>query len=138
LKTLAVRIRQQNANALAVAQFLETHAGVTQVYYPGLASHPDHEIAKRQMSGFGGMVCADLGGSYARAERFFDRLGVIKRAASLGGVESLCSLPVITSQYGHSDEQLREAGVTRGMVRLSIGLEDAADLIADLDQALGA
>jgi cystathionine beta-lyase/cystathionine gamma-synthase len=88
------------------------------------------------MTGFGGMVTFDLGGSFERAERAFDRLRLINRAASLGGVESLVSLPVITSQWGHTDEQLREAGVTRGMIRLSVGLEDPADLIADLDQAL--
>ena len=104
---------------------------------PGLPSHPDHAIAKRQMTGFGGMVCFDLDGGYDRAERVYDRLQVIKRAASLGGVESLISMPVLTSQWGHTDEQLRDAGVTRGMLRLSVGLEDAADLIADLDQALG-
>ena len=89
------------------------------------------------MSGFGGMVCVDVGGGYDRAARFFDRLQVFQRAASLGGVESLCSLPVLTSQWGHTDDELREAGVTRSMARLSIGLEDADDLIADLDQALG-
>jgi cystathionine beta-lyase/cystathionine gamma-synthase len=137
LKTLQVRIDRQNASALALAQWLERDTRVTQVYYPGLASHPDHAIARRQMRGFGGMVCIDLGGSYDRAARLFDRLTVIQRAASLGGVESLCSLPVLTSQYGHTDEQLAQAGVTRGMVRLSIGLEDPDDLIEDLDQALG-
>jgi len=89
------------------------------------------------MSGFGGMVCFDLNGEYERAARFYDRLRVIKRAASLGGVESLVSLPVLTSQWGHTDDQLREAGVTRGMVRLSVGLESLEDLIADVDQALG-
>ena len=89
------------------------------------------------MTGFGGMVCFDLDGRYDRAERVYDRLQVITRAASLGGVESLVSLPVLTSQWGHSEQQLRDAGVTRGMLRLSVGLEDAADLIADLDQALG-
>jgi cystathionine beta-lyase/cystathionine gamma-synthase len=89
------------------------------------------------MAGFGGMVCVDLGGSYERAARVYDRLQLVKRAASLGGVESLVSLPVLTSQWGHTDAQLREAGVTRGMLRLSIGLEEAVDVIADLDQALG-
>jgi cystathionine beta-lyase/cystathionine gamma-synthase len=89
------------------------------------------------MTGFGGMVCFDLGGDYERAARLFDRLTVIKRAASLGGIESLASLPVLTSQWGHTDEELRSAGITRGMVRLSVGLEDPEDLIADLDQALG-
>jgi cystathionine beta-lyase/cystathionine gamma-synthase len=82
------------------------------------------------------MVCFDLGGDYNRAARVYDRLTVIKRAASLGGIESLVSLPVLTSQWGHSDDQLRAAGITRGMLRLSVGLEDPADLISDLDQAL--
>jgi cystathionine beta-lyase/cystathionine gamma-synthase len=137
LKTLGVRMSRHNANALAVASALERHPAVTRVYYPGLPSHPDHDLARRQMAGFGGMVCVDLGGSFARACRAFDRLRVFKRAASLGGVESLCSLPVLTSQAGYSDEQLQRAGVTRGMLRLSVGLEDPEDLIADLEQALG-
>ena len=137
LKTLAVRIERHNANAQRVAGWLAQDRRVGRVYYPGLPDHPDHEIASRQMRGFGGMVCIDLGGSYERAARFFDRLKVFQRAASLGGVESLCSLPVLTSQWGHSEEELREAGVTAGMARLSIGLEDADDLIADLDQSLG-
>jgi cystathionine beta-lyase/cystathionine gamma-synthase len=136
LKTLPLRIARHNASAQAVAEFLSTDPRVARVLYPGLPSHPDHAIAARQMSGFGGMVTLDLGGSYERAARAYDKLQVIKRAASLGGVESLCSLPVITSQYGHTDQQLAEAGVSRGMMRLSIGLEDPADLIADLDQAL--
>jgi cystathionine beta-lyase/cystathionine gamma-synthase len=137
LKTLTVRIERHNANALAVARWLEQDPRVENVLYPGLASHPDHDLAKRQMRGFGGMVCVDVGGGQANAERFFDRLQVIRRAASLGGVESLCSLPVLTSQWGHTDAQLAEAGITRSMARLSIGLEDAQDLIDDLDQALG-
>jgi cystathionine beta-lyase/cystathionine gamma-synthase len=136
LKTLPLRIARHNANAQAVAEFLEQHGRVARVYYPGLASHPDHGIAARQMNGFGGMVCFDLDGQYAHAERVYDRLTVVKRAASLGGVESLISMPVLTSQWGHTDEQLREAGVTRGMLRLSVGLEDVADVIADLDHAL--
>jgi cystathionine beta-lyase/cystathionine gamma-synthase len=137
LKTLAVRVERQNATATAVAEWLGRDRRIATVFYPGLPNHPDHQIAKRQMRGFGGMVCVDLGGGYERAARFFDRLQVIQRAASLGGVESLCSLPVLTSQWGHTDEELHEAGVTRSMARLSIGLEDPEDLIADLDQALG-
>ena len=136
LKTLPLRVAQHNANARAVADFLAADRRVSQVYYPGLPSHPDHEIARRQMSGFGGMVCFDLDGRYDRAERFYDRLKIVKRAASLGGIESLISMPVLTSQWGHTEEQLRAAGVTKGMLRLSVGLEDVADLIADLDQAL--
>ncbi len=136
VKTLSVRMERHNANALAVARWLDRDERVQTVYYPGLESHPDHAIAKRQMRGFGGMVCIDLGADYKRAARFFDRLQVFRRAASLGGVESLCSLPVLTSQWGHSDDELRRAGVTPGMARLSVGLEDPEDLIADLDQAL--
>jgi cystathionine beta-lyase/cystathionine gamma-synthase len=136
LKTLPLRMARHNENALAVAEFLAQDRRVTEVFYPGLLSHPDHDVARRQMLGYGGMVCFDLGGSYERAARTYDRLQVIKRAASLGGVESLVSLPVLTSQWGHTDAQLREAGVTRGMLRLSVGLEDAADLIEDLDQAI--
>ena len=137
LKTLPLRVARHNASAQAVAEFLARDRRVSQVFYPGLPSHPDHEIAKRQMIGFGGMVTFDLDGNYERAERVYDRLTIVKRAASLGGVESLVSMPVLTSQWGHTDEQLREAGVTKGMLRLSVGLEDVSDLIADLDQALG-
>jgi cystathionine beta-lyase/cystathionine gamma-synthase len=138
LKTLPIRVARHNANAMTIARFLQGHASVGHVYYPGLASHPDHEIASRQMSGYGGMVCVDLEGGQAAAYRAFDRLKVIKRAASLGGVESLCSLPILTSQYGLTDDELKKAGVTRGMMRLSIGLEDPDDLIADLSHALDA
>ena len=137
LKTLSVRVERHNANALALARWLAQDRRVQTVYYPGLEQHPDHAIARRQMHGFGGMVCVDLGGGYPAAARFFDRLKVFRRAASLGGVESLCSLPILTSQLGYTDEQLARAGVTRSMARLSVGLEDAEDLIADLDQALG-
>ena len=137
LKTLGVRMERHNSSGLAIARWLERESRVTKVYYPGLESHPDHARAARQMRGFGGVVCVDLGGGQERAERFFDRLKVFKRAASLGGVESLCSLPVLTSQWGHTDAQLADAGVTRSMARLSVGLEDPQDLIEDLDQALG-
>ena len=136
MKTMPLRVAQQCANALAVAKFLEAQPKIARVYYPGLPSHPDHEIARRQMSAFGGMVTIDVKGGKDAAFRTFDRLKVIKRAASLGGVESICSLPILTSQYGLSDQELQEAGVSKGMIRLSIGLEDVADLIEDLDQAL--
>jgi cystathionine beta-lyase/cystathionine gamma-synthase len=136
LKTLAVRVERHNANGLAVARWLEKDTRIARVFYPGLESHPDHALAKKQMKGFGGMVCVDVGGGAENAERFFDRLKVFRRAASLGGVESLCSLPCLTSQWGHSDEQLAAAGITRSMARLSIGLEDPQDLVEDLDQAL--
>ena len=122
---------------MKIATWLAGDKRVEKVHYPGLPAHEDHAIAKKQMRGFGGMICVDLGGGYENAARFFDRLALFNRAASLGGVESLCSLPLLTSQWGHSDEELRRAGVTKSMARLSVGLEDADDLIADLDQALG-
>jgi cystathionine beta-lyase/cystathionine gamma-synthase len=136
LKTLPIRVARHNANAITVASALENHPRIKRVYYPGLPSHPDHEIAKRQMTGFGGMVCIDLDGGQQAAYRAFDRLQVIKRAASLGGTESLCSLPILTSQWGHTDDQLAAAEISKGMMRLSIGLEDPEDLIADLRQAV--
>ena len=137
MKTLGVRVARQNATAMRVADWLEHRKGIARVFYPGLESHPDHAVAKCQMKGYGGMVTFDVQGGYDAACRVFDHLTIVQRAASLGGVESMCSLPVLTSQYGFNDEQLAAAGVTRGMIRLSIGLEDADDLIADLDQAIG-
>lgn len=137
LKTLTVRMERHNATAMTVAAWLAADKRVKTVYYPGLPTHPDHEIARRQMRGFGGMLCIDLNGGYDAAARFFDALRLFNRAASLGGVESLCSLPVLTSQWGHTEAELQRAGVTHAMARLSVGMEDPEDLIADLDQALG-
>jgi cystathionine beta-lyase/cystathionine gamma-synthase len=136
LKTLPLRVARHNASAQAVAEFLAQDRRISQVWYPGLPSHPDHAVAARQMTGFGGMICFDLAGSFDRAAAVFDRLQIIRRAASLGGIESLISMPALTSHSSHTNEQLQEAGVTRGMLRLSVGLEDVEDLIADLDQAL--
>lgn len=137
LKTLPLRMARHNATAQIVAEALAADARVTQVYYPGLPAHPDHAVARYQMTGYGGMVCIDLGGDYDRAARAYDRFTLIQRAASLGGIESLVSMPVLTSQWGHTDEQLAAAGITRGMLRLSIGLEEPKDLLADLDRSLG-
>ncbi len=136
LKTLEVRVARHNANGLAVARGLEGHAGIDRVWYPGLPSHPDHAVAKAQMAGFGGMICLDLAGGEEAAVRAYDRLRVVRRAASLGGVESIASLPVLTSHYGYTDAQLAEGGVTRGMLRVSVGLEDAGDVLEDLRQAV--
>ena len=127
---------RHNRTAKAIADYLAGDPRVSGVYYPGLLSHPDHEVAAAQMTGFVGMICVDLDGRFERAACVYDRLKIIRRAASLGGVESLVSMPVLTSHWGFTEEQLRGAGVTRGMLRLSVGLEDAEDLIADLDQAL--
>ena len=136
LKTLELRVRRQSETALLVARFLEKHAKVARVHYPGIASHPDHRLAKKQMTGFGGMLAFDLKGGLPAARRFCDRAKIFLLAASLGGVESLIVLPIYTSHYRMDTAELRAAGVEPGTVRVSIGLEDPADLIADLQQAL--
>ena len=136
LKTLELRVRRQSETALRVARFLEKHAKVARVHYPGLASHPDHGLAKKQMTGFGGMLAFDLKGGLSAARRFCDRAKIFLLAASLGGVESLIVLPIYTSHYRMDTAELRAAGVEPGTVRVSIGLEDPSDLIADLQQAL--
>jgi cystathionine beta-lyase/cystathionine gamma-synthase len=135
LKTFAVRMERHSANALQLARWIEGHGAIKRVWYPGLESHPDHALAKRQMNGFGGMVTFTVG-TRERAFRFWDRLKLIARAASLGGTETLTSLPILFSHTGYSPEELQRAGVDEGMVRMSVGLEDAGDLIADLKQAL--
>jgi len=136
LKTLHLRVQRQCENALALALHLESHPKVARAIYPGLRSHPGHEVARRQMAGFGGVVAVVLKGGLPAAERFYDGLRLMARAASLGGTETLVSLPVHTSHYGYTDEQLKAAGVDPGTVRISLGVEDAADLIADADEAL--
>ena len=136
LKTLGLRVRRQEQNALAVAKFLEGHPKVARVHYPSLASHPDHELAKRQMSGFGSMLAFDLKGGLGAARNFCDRVQLFLLAASLGGVESLVVLPIYTSHYNMNAAELARAGVTPGTVRVSVGLEDTEDLLADLKQAL--
>ena len=136
IKTLAVRMRQHELNAQAVADFLSRHRRVDKVHYPGLPSHPGHELAKRQMSGFGGMISFSLAGGAAEAVKFLQALKVFSLAESLGGVESLaCSPAAMTHASVPPEERLRQ-GITPGLVRLSVGIEDAEDLIEDLEQAL--
>ena len=136
MKTLELRVRRQCETALTIARFLEKHPKVSRVHYPGLGSHPDHALAKRQMKGFGAMMAFDLKGGLTAARRFCDRTRVFLLAVSLGGVESLVVLPMYSSHYRMSVAELRAAGVEPGTVRVSIGLEDAGDLIEDLRQAL--
>jgi cystathionine beta-lyase/cystathionine gamma-synthase len=136
MKTLETRMRRQTATALQVARFLERHPKVARVHYPGLRSHPGHALARRQMSGFGAMLAFDLKGGLGAARRFGNRIRLFLLAGSLGGVESLAVLPIYTSHHHMSVEELAAAGVSPGTVRLSIGVEDAADLLADLKQAL--
>jgi methionine-gamma-lyase len=136
MKTLEVRVWRQCATALTLAKYLEKHPKVARVHYPGLASHPDHRLAKRQMRGFGGMLAFDLKGGLTAARRFCDRVRIFLMAASLGGAESLAVLPIYTSHYNMSLAELRAASVEPGTVRVSVGLEDPEDLIEDLRQAL--
>jgi len=136
MKTLGVRVERQCSTAMAVAKFLEKHPKVARVHYPGLKSHPDHALAKKQMRGFGSMLAFDIKGGLSAARKFCDKVRLFLLAASLGGVESLVVLPIYTSHYKMSGKELERAGVTPGTVRVSVGLEDPEDLIADLQQAL--
>jgi len=137
MKTLEVRMKRQCATALIVAKFLEKHPKVARVHFPGLASHPDHNLAKKQMKGFGAMMAFDMKGGLPAARRMCDRTRIFLLAASLGGVESLVLLPAYSSHYRMSEKELLAAGLAPGTVRASIGLEDPEDLIEDLRQALG-
>ncbi len=136
LKTLALRMERHCANAAAVAAWLERHPAIERVYYPGLASHPQHELASRQMHGYGGMVTAVIAGGLARARRFLERCEIFALAESLGGVESLIEHPAIMTHASLPPEQRARLGISDGLVRLSVGVEDVEDLIADLDRAL--
>lgn len=137
LKTLAVRMERHNANGLAVATWAEGHPRIKAVHYPGLPSHPDHAIAKATLDGFGGMVGLELKGGASAAERLCSRVQIISHAPSLAGVESLISEPRLTSHKGIGPEGRRAQGIPDGFVRLSCGIEDPEDLIADLERALG-
>jgi cystathionine beta-lyase/cystathionine gamma-synthase len=138
LKTLAVRVARQNENALQVAQFLEQHAKVRRVHYPFLKSHLQYEVAKEQMSGGGGIVTFEVKGSGEDARRASESMRLFTLAPSLGGVESLVSIPVLTSHAMIEPAHRVQMGVTEQMIRLSVGIEDVNDLIADLDHALEA
>jgi cystathionine beta-lyase/cystathionine gamma-synthase len=135
IKTLAVRMVQHNANGMAIAKFLEAHAKVKRVLYPGLVSHPQHEVARRQQRGFGAMLSFDLGG-LEPARRLLNTVKLCSLAESLGGVETLISLPAVMTHASMPHEVRQQIGITDGLVRLSVGIEDVEDLIADLDQAL--
>jgi len=136
LKTLALRMERHCANALTVARFLEGHSRTKRVYYAGLESYPQHELAKRQLAGFGGMLAAELDGGREAGESFMNGLELCKRATSLGGVDTVVSHPASTSHRQFSEEQLAAAGITPGLLRVSIGCEDADDIVADFGNAL--
>ena len=136
LKTLALRVRHQNESAMRVAQYLERHPKIDRVYYPGLGSHPDHELARAQMSGFGGVVSFELAGDIKATSDFIDRLRIPYIAPSLGGTESLIEQPAYFSYYDLSREEREAIGIKDNLVRFALGIEDAADIIADLDASL--
>lgn len=136
LKTLALRMERHCANAEAIARWLEKHPAIEKVHYPGLASHPQHELAKRQMRGFGGMVSAVVKGGLPAAKKLLENTKIFVLAESLGGVESLIELPALMTHASVPPEQRRRIGIDDGLVRLSVGVEDLADLLADLEQAL--
>jgi cystathionine beta-lyase/cystathionine gamma-synthase len=119
-----------------VTEFLSGHPKVNRVFYPGLSTHIQHTLAKSQMKGFGGMVCFEVKGGLESATKVMDSLKLFINATSLGGVESLASIPVLTSHFGFEEEELERADVTPGMIRLSCGIEDGDDLVEDLRQAL--
>lgn len=135
IKTLAVRMVQHNSNGMAIATYLAAHPKVKQVHYPGLASHPQHEIARRQQRGPGAMISFDLGSADA-ARRLLNAVKLCSLAESLGGVETLISLPALMTHASIPAEIRERVGITPGLVRISVGIEDVEDLIADLDQAL--
>ena len=136
IKTLAVRVQRQNENALRVAQFLAQHPQVRRTYYPFLEGHPQRAVAMQQMSGGGGMVSFEVDGTGEDARKLTESLNLFTLAPSLGGVDSLVSIPVLTSHAMISAEQRQKMGVTEQLIRLSVGIENADDLIADLEQAL--
>jgi cystathionine beta-lyase/cystathionine gamma-synthase len=136
LKTLAVRVRQQNSNALAVAEFLEKQPGVSKVYYPGLKSHQDHERACHYFDGFGGMLSFELAGGPSAVQRLYEHLKLPVVAPSLGGVETSITSPAATSHYCISKELREMMGVTDSLLRLSVGIEDVSEIVADFANAL--
>jgi cystathionine beta-lyase/cystathionine gamma-synthase len=136
IKTIDVRVRRQNDNAMRIAQWCSERKEIKRVHYPGLPSHPDHEVASEILDGFGGMMAIELAGGGRASEKFLRRLKVITHAASLGGVDSLVSEPRYTSHAAMTSEARAAIGIPDGFLRLSIGIEEADDIIADIEQAL--
>jgi cystathionine gamma-synthase len=136
MKTLQLRIQRQNESALRIAQFLSTHPKVSEVFYPGLPAHPQHDIARSQMRGFGGVLSFMLEGGFPAVCEFLPRLKYAHRAANLGAVESIAGVPATTSHVECTPEERAAMGIPEGLVRYSVGIEDTADLIADLSKAM--
>ena len=138
IKTLALRVGRQNETALAVAKWLEIRPEVERVYYPGIESHPDHAIAKKQMVGFGGVVSFVVKGGLLGAKRVVDKTDIARIGPSFGGTETLIEQPAVMSFYEMTTEQREAIGIKDGLIRLAVGIEDVGDLIASLERALGA
>jgi len=136
IKTLAVRMREHEKNALFLAQFLEKHPKIDRIYYPGLPSHPQYQLAKEQMYGFGGMISLELKGGFAAVEEFVARLKLFLLAESLGGVESLVCYPAKMTHGSIPEEERLKRGIKDNLVRLSVGIENQKDLKEDLENAL--
>jgi cystathionine gamma-synthase len=136
LKTLGLRVERQNATALALAERLEKHPRIERVFYPGLASHPSHAVARAQMHGYGGVVSFIVKGGLSAASRMIDSVKLARIGPSFGGVESLIEQPAVMSYYEMTSEQRAAIGIADGLVRLSVGIEDTADVVADIEQAL--
>ena len=137
LKTLQLRMKRHCESGLKVAEWLEAQPGVSAVHYPGLASHPQHDLARHQMDGFGGMIAFELEGGYEAGIAMMNRLSLIRRAVSLGDAETLVQHPASMTHSTYSPEERAAHGISDGLVRLSVGLEDVADLLEDLANALG-
>ena len=136
MKTLGIRIERQNANAMKMAHFLSGHRAVERVFYPGLAEHDHHDVARRQMRGYGGVLSFMVHGGFAAVKQFLPRLKRAHRAANLGAVETIVGPPVTTSHVECTPEERAAMGIPEGLVRYSSGIENADDLIADMEQAL--
>jgi cystathionine beta-lyase/cystathionine gamma-synthase len=136
IKTLGVRVERHNRNAKYLAEKLASDSRIRKVHYPGLPSHPHYDVARKQMDGFGGMLSIDVDSDLAGTSKFVDSLEVFLNAVSLGGVESLASIPSLTTHYGLEESALNEMGISSSTVRLSVGIEDSEDLLEDLLKAL--
>jgi cystathionine gamma-synthase len=136
MKTLELRIERQNASAQRIAEFLQGHGRVSEVYYPGLKTHKDHAIASRQMRGFGGILSFSLNGGYELVKKFLPSLKLVHLAASLGSVSTLAGPPRTTSHVELTEEQRKLLGIPESLIRYSVGIENVEDLIADLDAGL--
>jgi cystathionine beta-lyase/cystathionine gamma-synthase len=136
MQTMALRVERQNQNALSLARLLESHSKIRRVHYPGLASHPQHALAEKQMKGYGGLLAFEVEGGLDEVTRLFDHLKLVKLATSLGGVDTIATIPTISTHGSLSPEEKESMGITDSLVRASVGIEDFDDLKRDFEEAL--